>query len=384
MTVNVKAGPGRALTDILGVDTNGKGGTAGARNGGSALLAMQFGITAVGITTQSFDASSWMTFAAPNTKSAVLVTKDHLGNTTRTFNQANGRSDFFAYSSAGDAAGPPLVVTYVNSTPANGDTLGHYAFRGNSSAGVGNTFAYVIGNATNVTAASLSSALTLGVMQNLDSGAGNAQPNKFFVIDGGSGVVTLPSGFSASMAGNSVPLTASHTSGPELQLTNTSNSRTVRFGLYDSVNATIDSQSGGFLLRTAGTVAMTVSSSGAGRMTGELRSSKTSNYTVLSTDGGTEFDNGGAAAQVDFTLPSVPITGWHAGFTVNAAQIVRVVAPASTTINLGGTASAAAGNISGSQVGAYVHLMYIGGNRYVAKMVTGTGGSTGAGGWTVT
>ena len=36
----------------------------------------------------------------------------------------------------------------------------------------------------------------------------------------------------------------------------------------------------------------------------ELQSTKTSNYSVLSTDSNTDFDNTGAAGEVDFTLPA--------------------------------------------------------------------------------
>jgi hypothetical protein len=377
--------PARALTNILGLDASGNVGIIkqGA-SVGSLMLPGQFGVTDPSLPTQSPDVNSLVTLAAPASRTSVLTTIDNLGAITRTFSQSSGRIDLFASSSSGQTAGPPMVLQFNNVTPANGDELGHYAYRGKDSNGNFNTMAYIIGTAMNVSAASASSALTLGVMRNLATGAGDAQPNTFVVIDGSSNLMSLASGMGLSLSGNSIPITATNATGPEFSLTNSTNTRTVRFGLYDGVNATIDSLTGGFVLRTASTVALIFSSSGAGRIIAELISSKTANYTVLTTDGGLEFDNTGAAGEVDFTLPSAPVGGTHFGFTVIAAQTVKIIAPAAGTINVGGTVSAASGNVASSQVGAYIHLKYVGSNKYVAKMATGTGGSTSAGGWTVT
>lgn len=371
--------PARALTNILGVDSGGNVGQMA-----SAMLSGQFGVTALGLL-GTFDSSSWITLEAPATKSFLLTTRDNLGARTRTFDQSTGRLDVYTNSSSGQTVGPPIVVAFDNAAPANGDNLGHFAFRGRDSNGTFDTYAYVLGGAATVAAAGLNSTLTFGVMRAQTAGAGNAQPNAFAILDGANAVFSNPSGFAFSATGNSSPFTGSHTSGPNITLTNTTNSRVAVFGVLDNFNAGINSTGGGgILLQAAGVTAISISALGASRLVAETRSSKTTNFTVLSTDGGTQFDNTGAVAEVDFTLPAAPTVGTRYGYAVVAAQILKVIAPASTTINIGGTVSASAGNISSSQVGAYVELHYVGSNKYVAKFVTGTGGSAGAGGWTVT
>jgi hypothetical protein len=76
-------------------------------------------------------------------------------------------------------------------------------------------------------------------------------------------------------------------------------------------------------------------------------SSKTANYTVLTGDNGTYFDNIGASATVVFTLPA-PAVGLHYCFTVAAAQTITVTAATGSSIAIAGINSAAAGNISSS------------------------------------
>jgi len=75
--------------------------------------------------------------------------------------------------------------------------------------------------------------------------------------------------------------------------------------------------------------------------------SKTSNYSVLSADSNTTFDNGGAASEVDFALPAVSV-GLHYCFVVAASQTVKVIAGAGATIALGTANSTVAGNVTGS------------------------------------
>lgn len=345
-------------------------------------------ITNADITTAygaSADGASWVTKQSPNTKAFLETHEDQNGIRTRTFDQVTGRIDVYSNSSAGQIVGPPIVVAFDNATPANGDNLGHFAFRGRDSNGTFDTYAYVLGGAATVSAAGLNSTLTLGVMRAQPAGAGNAQPNLFAILDGVNNVFSLSSGMAFSATGNSSPFTGAHTSGPSIVLTNTANSRVGTFGVLDNFNAGINSTGGGgILLQAGGVTAISVSASGTTRVVAETRSSKTTNYSVLNTDGGTQFDNTGAVAEVDFTLPAAPTVGTRFGFAVIAAQIVKVIAPASTTINVGGAVSAAAGNLSSSQVGAYVELHYVGSNKYIAKCVTGTGGTAGAGGWTVT
>lgn len=76
-----------------------------------------------------------------------------------------------------------------------------------------------------------------------------------------------------------------------------------------------------------------------------ITSTKTSNYTVIVSDRGTHFDNIGASAQVDFTLPTAA-AGLNYCFAVDASQTVRVIAVGSDKISLGSTNSATAGNLS--------------------------------------
>lgn len=331
------------------------------------------------------DSASWMGFQAPVSRSFGATWYDNLGTRIRTFDQSTGRIDTYTNSSSGQSVGPPIVVAFDNAAPANGDNLGHFAFRGRDTNGTFDTYAYLLGGAATVSAAGMNSTLTLGVMRAQTAGAGNAQPNASAILDGQNAVFSTPSGFAFSATGNSNPFTGSHTSGPTVTLTNTTNSRVAVLGVVDNFNAGINSTGGGgILLQSAGVTGISISASGTTRVVADTRSAKTINYSVLNTDGGTQFDNTGAVAEVDFTLPAAPTVGTKFGFMVFAAQIVKMIAPASTTINIGGTVSAAAGNATSSQVGAYVELEYVGSNRYVAKSVTGTGGSTGAGGWTVT
>jgi hypothetical protein len=94
-----------------------------------------------------------------------------------------------------------------------------------------------------------------------------------------------------------------------------------------------------------------------------------------SKDFGINYTNIGAVATVVVTLPSA-VAGWRARFTVEAAQIFRMVAPASTTISVGATTSAVAGNIQASVKGATVELEAISATEYVAMAIAGS--------WTVT
>src|SRR5687767_14223213 len=50
---------------------------------------------------------------------------------------------------------------------------------------------------------------------------------------------------------------------------------------------------------------------------------------------GINYTNIGASGTIIATLPTA-VAGWRDRFTVGAAQILRVVAPASTTISVGG------------------------------------------------
>lgn len=80
------------------------------------------------------------------------------------------------------------------------------------------------------------------------------------------------------------------------------------------------------------------------RLVKGTQSTKTSNYQLLTADSGSYFDNTGAVAEVDFTLPAYA-AGLRYCFTVTAAQILKVIAPASNKISVGTINSSAAGTV---------------------------------------
>lgn len=104
-------------------------------------------------------------------------------------------------------------------------------------------------------------------------------------------------------------------------------------------------------------------------LAGDEVTAKTSDYVVSGTienlDCGRHFTNTGATGTVVFTMPNADI-GWRNTFTVDAAQVLRILMPASHTINIGGTVSGAAGNAESSTVGASVTIVKIATNKYVA------------------
>jgi len=113
-------------------------------------------------------------------------------------------------------------------------------------------------------------------------------------------------------------------------------------------------------------------------MTGDCRLTKTSDYTVRVRDCGMQFDNAGAGGAVVFSLPVVTaaLVGLRYSFCVLAAQSLTVDAPASTTIRIAGSVSAASGNISASTIGDCVEIEAVSTTEWVAKSHEGT--------WTVT
>jgi hypothetical protein len=83
---------------------------------------------------------------------------------------------------------------------------------------------------------------------------------------------------------------------------------------------------------------------------------KTANYTVLTSDRATVFTNLGASGEIDFTLPAAA-AGLTYTFVVEAAQTLKVIAPASTTIQIADSVTSAAGSISSSIIGTAVTLV---------------------------
>ena len=102
------------------------------------------------------------------------------------------------------------------------------------------------------------------------------------------------------------------------------------------------------------------------------QTTKTSNYTIVSGDNGTWFNNTGASAAVTFTLPATPATSQFNCFLTTAAHTLEILAPASTTINVGPTASAAAGNMQQGALYNTVCLVSISSTVWAATAMTGT------------
>lgn len=109
-----------------------------------------------------------------------------------------------------------------------------------------------------------------------------------------------------------------------------------------------------FLWDTTG--AAWVQISGTGGSASRNIIAKTANYVVLSGDVGTFFTNTGAIGEVDFTLPAWAQGLWFE-FMVTAAQILKIILPAASTLYLGTNVTSAAGNISDNQVGSTVQVV---------------------------
>lgn len=82
---------------------------------------------------------------------------------------------------------------------------------------------------------------------------------------------------------------------------------------------------------------------------------KTSNFTVLTTDTGTWFNNSGAAGTITNTLPAAAV-GLNYKFTVVTAQNVSVKAVGSDTIRIVGQVTAGAGGIACATVGSSIDI----------------------------
>lgn len=78
---------------------------------------------------------------------------------------------------------------------------------------------------------------------------------------------------------------------------------------------------------------------------------ETSNYAVLASDNGRTFSNVGATGEVDFTLPAAA-NGLAYCFGVDAAQTFKIINHTGDKIYVGGTATAASGNVVASAIGA--------------------------------
>ena len=275
------------------------------------------------------DIASWMGFQAPASRSFGATWFDNLGNRIRTFDQASGRIDAYTNSAASQTAGPPLAVVFDNASPANNDILGHFAFRGRDTNGTLDTYAYVIAIAETVSAAGLNSAIQLGVMKAQTAGAGNAQPNAFATLDGNSSTFSLPSGFTYAASGNSTPLTATNTSGPTIQLTNSTNSRVAVFGVADNFNTVVNATGGGStLIQGAGVTGVSVSST-----TTSINTAANTNNTNIGTGTNTGTVTLGNASNLGKTVLAGITTGTNADFLCLSAGGVVLLQTSACTIS---------------------------------------------------
>ena len=196
----LSATPALAQTTVVGtggMQTTGANATAAAlqalaTNAGSASLGLndgdansQFGI--------KYNGTSVYPFGVLNTHGDYIFNFDPSGYVKTEANSDDGYTQ-----------GPPYVVYFNNLSPANGDTLGHYAYLGNDSAHNYQTFSYISSLATDVTDTALSSRLQFGVMNAVNGSSGPShQPNLFMTWDATNGLAL--SGMPITGAG---PITA--------------------------------------------------------------------------------------------------------------------------------------------------------------------------------
>jgi hypothetical protein len=104
------------------------------------------------------------------------------------------------------------------------------------------------------------------------------------------------------------------------------------------------------------------------------RASKTTNYQVVAADSNRDFDNTGAAGEVDFTLPASAnvVAGQRYMFTVVAAQTVKIVANTGQTITIGNSSSSSAGSATNATFGSTIVIEAISTTQWIAISSTGT------------
>lgn len=99
-------------------------------------------------------------------------------------------------------------------------------------------------------------------------------------------------------------------------------------------------------------------------------SSKTANYTVLTGDNETIFQNSGATANIILTLPAA-ITGLKYGFYVTAAFNLTVQASGVSIIRNGTDVSSAGGTISSNAIGNFIKIIATSSNEWMIESITG-------------
>lgn len=205
------------------------------------------------------------------------------------------------------------------------------------------------------------------------------------LVGGASTTLSVGAGTAITSSGpggalTSAAYTAIGTSGATIPLLSTSNVWTTTNEFQG--NLRVDGQllfsTGSILARQTNTLTWLQNSAGTAitsLQSSKLGVTKTGNYTVVALDNDIWFDNIGAAGEVDFTLPTA-VRDLEVGFIVKAAQTVKIIAGASTTIAIATSVSAAAGNITANAAYSAVRLRAISTTEWVAVSSTGS--------WTVT
>lgn len=99
---------------------------------------------------------------------------------------------------------------------------------------------------------------------------------------------------------------------------------------------------------------------------------KTGNYTVLSTETNTNFNNSGAGGQVIFTLPTSAPVGTRYSFTVLAAQNIQIKLPTSETLRAAGIVTTAAGTMTSNVDGNTLTIEKITSTKWYTVATVGT------------
>lgn len=104
---------------------------------------------------------------------------------------------------------------------------------------------------------------------------------------------------------------------------------------------------------------------------GIVTSTKTANYSILSGDNGTRFNNIGAGGAVILSLPAAA-AGLQFAAGVFAAQYFQLLAAGSDVIKYGGTDSAGGGYVRSNQSGAFIQLEAHGTGNWIISAASGS------------
>jgi hypothetical protein len=161
---------------------------------------------------------------------------------------------------------------------------------------------------------------------------------------------------------------AALTTGGNWQLVNTT-----QFAWADSSTDPTGATSQGLTFHSTGVVRVTNGSTGYGSLLrGRKVLPKTTAYTVLYSESDAVYTNEGAAASVNFTLPSATVDATYT-FFVQDADGIQITAAAGDTIRVGTAApTATGGNITSTTIGSSIVLVAINSTEWISIAVTGT------------